>query len=86
MEILNAELKDAISKKKRLLKVCKSLDHEFVELVKKTEETDDMSLVVKANGIKRKNEERFVTRRSDCNNVRKKEETTKQNLIHLLLT
>ena len=54
MEILNAELKDAISKKERLLKVCKSLDHEFVELVKKTEETDDMSLVVKANGIKRK--------------------------------
>ena len=86
MEILNAELKDAISKKERLLKVCKSLDHGFVELVKKTEETDDMSFVVKANGIKRKNEERFVTRRSDCNNVRKKEETTKQNLIHLLLT
>ena len=57
IEILNAELKDAISKKERLLKVCKSLDDEFVELVLKAEDKDDMSFVMKANGIKRKNEE-----------------------------
>ena len=58
IEILNAELKDAISKKERLLKFCKGLDDEFVELVKKAEEKDDMSLVMKANGIKRKIEEK----------------------------
>ena len=57
IEILNAELKDAISKKERLLKVCKSLDDEFVELVLKAEDKDDMSFAMKANGIKRKNEE-----------------------------
>ena len=44
-----------------MLKVCKSLDDEFVELVKKAEEKDDMSLVIKANGIKRKNEEKSKT-------------------------
>ena len=43
-----------------MLKVCKSLDDEFVELVKKAEEKDDMSLVIKANGIKRKNEEKSI--------------------------
>ena len=31
-----------------MLKVCKSLDDEFVELVKKAEEEDDMSLVMKS--------------------------------------
>ena len=41
-----------------MLKVYKSLDNEFVELVKKAEEKDDMSLVMKANGIKRKREEK----------------------------
>ena len=41
-----------------MLKVYKSLDDEFVELVKKAEEKDDMSLVIKANGIMRKSEEK----------------------------
>ena len=35
IEMLNAKLQDVLSKKKRLLKVCKNLDDEFVELVKK---------------------------------------------------
>ena len=45
-------------KKERLLKVCKSLDVEFVELFKKAEEKDATNLVMKANGIMRKSEER----------------------------
>ena len=44
-------------KKERLLKVCKSLDVEFVELFKKAEEKAT-NLVMKANGIMRKSEER----------------------------
>ena len=35
IEMLNAKLQNVLSKKKRLLKVCKNLDDEFVELVKK---------------------------------------------------
>ena len=44
--MLNAELQDVLSKKKWLLKVCKNLDNEFVELLKKVEQKDDMSLVI----------------------------------------
>ena len=41
-----------------MLKVCKSLDNEIVELVKKSKEKNDTSLVMKPNDIKRKSEEK----------------------------
>ena len=54
------ELQEVNSKKDLLLNSCQSLDEEFVELVKKAEYDKDniTSLVIKANGIKRKCEEK----------------------------
>ena len=40
------------------MKFCKGLNDEFLKLVNKAEEKDHMSLVIKANGIKRKSEEK----------------------------
>ena len=59
-DILNMELQEVTSKKDMLLNYCQSLDEEFVELIKKAEyEKDDMvNLVIKANGINRKCEEK----------------------------
>ena len=59
-DILNMELQEVNSKKDLLLNCCQSLDEEFVELIKKAEYDKDniASLVIKANGIKRKCEEK----------------------------
>ena len=59
-DILNMELQEVNSKKDLLLNCCQSLDEEFVELIKKAEYDKDniTSLVIKANGIKRKCEEK----------------------------
>ena len=59
-DILNMELQEVNSKKDILLNCCQSLDEEFVELIKKAEYDKDniTSLVIKANGIKRKCEEK----------------------------
>ena len=40
--------------------IYKSLDKEFVKLFKKAEDESDLSLVIIANNIKRKNEEKKV--------------------------
>ena len=40
------------------MKFCKGLNDEFLKLVNKAEEKDHMSLVIKANGIERKSEEK----------------------------
>ena len=56
-----------------MLRVCKSLDNETVELVKKSKEKNDTSFVMKSNDIKEKVKRRnFVSRRSNCSYSRKK--------------
>ena len=54
------ELQEVNSKKDLLLNFYQSLDKEFVELIKKAEYDKDniTSLVIKANGIKRKCKEK----------------------------
>ena len=53
------ELQEINSKKGLLLNCCQSLEEEFVELTKKAKYDKDItSLFIKANGIKRKCEER----------------------------
>ena len=42
------------------MQVCDSLDKEFVVLIKEAEQKNDMGLVIKGNGIKRKCEEKCL--------------------------
>ena len=58
LKILTAEIKDVMQKKNILLEVCKKLDKEFVDIVKDAEKKNGMGLIVKANALKRKSEEK----------------------------
>ena len=46
-------------KQDKYKKFCKSLDEEFVELMKAAEQKNDNKLVIKGNGLKRKSEEKL---------------------------
>ena len=76
------ELQEVNSKKDLYLNCCQSLNEEFVELIKKAEYDKDniTSLVIKANGIKRKCEEKkknIITGRSHLYFERKEKKTFK---------
>ena len=58
LKILTAEIKDVMQKKNILLEVCQKLDKEFVDIVKDAKKKNDMGLIVKANALKRKSEEK----------------------------
>ena len=58
LKILTAEIKDVMQKKNILLEVCQKLDKEFVDIVKDAEKKNNMGLIVKANALKRKSEEK----------------------------
>ena len=46
-------------KQDKYKKFCKSLDEEFVELMKAAEQKNDNKIVIKGNGLKRKSEEKL---------------------------
>ena len=46
-------------KQDKYKKFCKSLDEEFVELMKAAEQKNDNKIVIKSNGLKRKSEEKL---------------------------
>ena len=46
-------------KQDKYKKFCKSLDEEFVELMKAAEQKNDNKIVLKGNGLKRKSEEKL---------------------------
>ena len=46
-------------KQDKYKKFCKSLDEEFVELMKDAEQKNDNKIVIKGNGLKRKSEEKL---------------------------
>ena len=58
LEILSSEIKDVIQKKQLLLEACENLDQEFVNIISEAEKKNDMRLVMKGNGLKRKGEEK----------------------------
>ena len=58
LKILTAEIKDVMQKKNILLEVCQKLYKEFVDIVKDAKKKNDMGLIIKANALKRKSEEK----------------------------
>ena len=58
MEILSSDIKDVIQKKQLLLEACEKLDQEFVDIIGKAEKRNDMWLVIKGNGLKRKSDKK----------------------------
>ena len=56
LEILSKEIKDVIEKRQPLLEACENLDQEL-NTSRQAEKKNDMRLVIKGNGLKRKNEE-----------------------------
>ena len=46
-------------KQDKYKKFCKSLDEEFVEIMKAAEQKNDNKIVIKGNGLKRKSEEKL---------------------------
>ena len=58
LEILSSEIKDVIQKKLLLLEACENLDQEFVNIISEAEKKNDIRLVMKGNGLKRKGEEK----------------------------
>ena len=58
LDILSTETKEVAKKKQLLLDVCDSLDNEFVKIVGEAEKKNDMGLVIKGNGLKRKSDEK----------------------------
>ena len=56
MEILSSEIKDVIQKKQLRLEACENLDREFVNIISEAEKKNDMRLVIKRNGLKRKSQ------------------------------
>ena len=58
MEILSSDIKDVIQKKQLLLEACENLDQEFVNIIGKAEKRNDMWLVIKENGLKRKSDKK----------------------------
>ena len=46
-------------KQDKYKKFCKSLDEEFVELMKAAEQKNDNKIVIKGNGLKRRSEEKL---------------------------
>lgn len=59
-DILQQEILEVSLQKDSLMKCCQCLEEEFVELVRKAEHDNEnmMNLIIKANGIKRKSEEK----------------------------
>ena len=47
-----------MQKKQLLLETCENLDQEFVNIIKEVEKKNDMRLVIKGNGLKRKSKEK----------------------------
>ena len=47
-----------MQKKQLLLEACENLDQEFVNIIKEVEKKNDMRLVIKGNGLKRKSKEK----------------------------
>ena len=58
LEILGSEIKNVIQKQQLLLEACENLDQEFVNIISQAEKMNDMRLLNKENGLKRKNEEK----------------------------
>ena len=61
LKILNTEIRDVEKKKECLSQVCESLDEESIEIIQRAEGKDDTTVrtsVIKANGLKRKSEEK----------------------------
>ena len=52
----SSEIKDVIQKKQLLLEACENLDREFVNIISEAEKKNDMRLVIKGNGFKRKSQ------------------------------
>ena len=52
----SSEIKDVIQKKQLLLEACENLDREFVDIISEAEKKNDMRLVIKGNGLKRKSQ------------------------------
>ena len=52
----SSEIKDVIQKKQLLLEACENLDREFVNIISEAEKKNDMRLVIKGNGLKRKSQ------------------------------
>ena len=57
LEILSKEIKDLIEKRQPLLEACENLDQEL-NTIREAEKKNDMRLVIKGNGLKRKSEEK----------------------------
>ena len=52
----SSEIKDVLQKKQLLLEACENLDREFVNIISEAEKKNDMRLVIKGNGLKRKSQ------------------------------
>ena len=57
-KIIDREIKEVWSKITEKNETCKMLDKKFVSLVQQPQKKKDINLVVQANALKRKNEER----------------------------
>ena len=49
-------MKDLTQRKQLLVDACKKLDDEFIQVIRKAEEKNDMKLVIKGNALKRKSD------------------------------
>ena len=49
-------MKDLTQRKQLLVDACKKLDDEFIQVIRKAEEKNDMKLVIKGNALKKKSD------------------------------
>ena len=59
LEIIQVEISEARLRQNQYKKMCKSLDEEFVELMKAAQQENNIKLVIKHNRLKRKSEEKL---------------------------
>ena len=59
IEMIQSVFSEVRLKQDKYKKFCKSLDEEFVELMKAAEQKNDNKIVIKGNGLKRKSEEKL---------------------------